>query len=68
MVQGKNGLGGPNLVAKIGPARPKMVWCRISIEFIAARAASGVRPHFRYKCAAVSHDALTNHELISSLT
>ena len=62
------------MVTKISPARPKMVWCRISIEFIAsypalaASAANGIRPHFRYKCAAVSRDALTNHELISSLT
>ena len=33
----KIGPGGPNLVAKIGPARPKMVRCRISIEFIATK-------------------------------
>ena len=32
-------------------------------------AASGVTPHFGYKCAAVSHDslAIANHELMSSL-
>ena len=48
------GPGEPNLVAKIGLARPKMVRCRILIEFILPSAASGVRPHFRYKCASCS--------------
>ena len=52
----KIGPGGPTLVAKIGPAQPKMVWCRIYSYH--ASAASDVRPHFRYKCAAVSRDAL----------
>ena len=35
--------GGPNLVAKIGPAQPKMVRCRKFAEFIAIPlAASGM--------------------------
>ena len=74
LVRGKNGPAdrfwstkiGPNLVAKIGPARPKMVRCRIPIEFIATKCRKwcdhtlDINVQQVRSCVAVMH---YNHEL-----
>ena len=54
----KIGPGGPNLVSKIGPTQPKMVRCRILIEFIDTKCRKWCDTTLDNKCAAISYDAL----------